>query len=758
MATRFYLRHTADTTNITPTPDAAWGETSSLVRAYTNTTKSSDTITTVSNTSLDRSDHNLLLRQYITTPLNAGQVITGSQNIQFVIRASETNNRNNLYTAIGIRVINGSTVQKTILNVTRDNIELATTLTNRNFTATSNSGNYTTVAGDQIVIEIGYGGNPEGQDTPDASMSFGDSSATDLVANDTGTLANNPWVEFSDTFTSRTYTASGGATSGGAATTSITGTAVTHTYSASGGATSGGAATTYKVDGNTNVYEYSASGGAVSGGSAASADNEATITVTLKQGATVIATWVTQRVSPEDITNYSFTLTEAQLASISYPASDLTLQIDGTTGFDDLRVYEISLTAPSSSKITQISIAIPNVSSNLKSIGTRSIPDKVNVASVNTKTVATKFNALYSKNINIHTSADIGNIVPSGIPLNLGQMPVRIYGTQYDNPLIHSVIYSVYTSNYPPDAQPYPYQDGSDEPTLSKTEKIELPFEKDSISEVIEKIELDSELRKATAFSEIEDAPAEPEPEIIVRIELEDNAEAEKKKYGDYYGIKSTSWSLISDKIIANGNLSEEEISRCLSEMMRISNINENITMMSNKDMVMLILHIIDQEWAKDVTGVVGQAMKAILRNLMAMPASTDDTTNYILSDLDLSHIFGIIFESVYTYTQESLSSLGVSVIPAYRVVSYSGVQKAGDFGIKNTVSMIVDMDILSSFSDSESFAASMIDKNRAGFFLSAKIPVERIFSTSLLGIGDVQGSEMIIIGKETEVLAKVFY
>lgn len=506
------------------------------------------------------------------------------------------------------------------------------------------------------------------------------------------------------------------------------------------------------------VYEYSASGGAVSGGSAASADNEATITVTLKQGATVIATWVTQRVSPEDITNYSFTLTEAQLASISYPASDLTLQIDGTTGFDDLRVYEISLTAPSSSKITQISIAIPNVSSNLKSIGTRSIPDKVNVASVNTKTVATKFNALYSKNINIHTSADIGNIVPSGIPLNLGQMPVRIYGTQYDNPLIHSVIYSVYTSNYPPDAQPYPYQDGSDEPTLSKTEKIELPFEKDSISEVIEKIELDSELRKATAFSEIEDAPAEPEPEIIVRIELEDNAEAEKKKYGDYYGIKSTSWSLISDKIIANGNLSEEEISRCLSEMMRISNINENITMMSNKDMVMLILHIIDQEWAKDVTGVVGQAMKAILRNLMAMPASTDDTTNYILSDLDLSHIFGIIVESVYTYTQESLSSLGVSVIPAYRVVSYSGVQKAGDFGIKNTVSMIVDMDILSSFSDSESFAASMIDKNRAGFFLSAKIPVERIFSTSLLGIGDVQGSEMIIIGKETEVLAKVFY
>lgn len=83
---------------------------------------------------------------------------------------------------------------------------------------------------------------------------------------------------------------------------------------------------------------------------------------------------------------------------------------------------------------------------------------------------------------------------------------------------------------------------------------------------------------------------------------------------------------------------------------------------------------------------------------------------------------------------------------------------KAGDFGIKETVKMMVDMDIFTSFSDSEIFAASKIDQSGSGFFISTNIPFERIFSTSLLGIGNVEGSEVIVIGKETEVVAKVFY
>ena len=241
MATRFYLRNTTQTTNITPTPDAAWEDTSAIVRAWGRTNKSGDTITTVNFTDSNNADEDILFRQYISLPLTPGQTITGAQAVQFVVRASETNANNNLFTALGIRVINGTTVQKTVLAVTRDNTEVATTLTNRNLTATSAATNYTTVIGDYLVIEIGYGGDPSGNNTHSGSLSLGDSSATDLTANDTGTAAYNPWVEIADTLTFQTFTGSGGGTSGGASTN-----VKQKVYNGSGGGTSGGAATTFK--------------------------------------------------------------------------------------------------------------------------------------------------------------------------------------------------------------------------------------------------------------------------------------------------------------------------------------------------------------------------------------------------------------------------------------------------------------------------------------------------------------------------------
>lgn len=264
MATRFYLRNTTQTTNITPTADAAWEDTSALVRAWARTNKSGDTITTVNFTDNDATDRDVLFRQYISLPLTPGQTITGSQAVQFVVRGSEVATGNNLFTAMGIRVINGSTVQKTVLAVTRDNTELTTTLTNRNLTATSAATNYTTVLGDYLVIEIGYGGDPTGSNDHDGSLSLGDSSATDLTANDTGTAADNPWVEIADTLTFQTFTGGGGGTAGGAATTSKVGASVTYTYSGSGGGTSGGSATTLKA----RIFSYSGSGGGTAGGAA----------------------------------------------------------------------------------------------------------------------------------------------------------------------------------------------------------------------------------------------------------------------------------------------------------------------------------------------------------------------------------------------------------------------------------------------------------------------------------------------------------
>lgn len=207
MATRFYLDGVADTVPISPTPDAAWENTSMLTRVLTTTTKSGETIATVSFADANATNQDILFRQYISSPLVAGQTITGGQALKAQCRVSEAGATavNNLFFTVGMRVLaaNGTTVQKTVLVVTRDGVEaeFASVLENRQFTATSVAGNYTTVAGDRLVIEIGMGGDPNAGSDHDSDMSLGSSSGADLAEDDTTTTANNPWFELTDTLT-----------------------------------------------------------------------------------------------------------------------------------------------------------------------------------------------------------------------------------------------------------------------------------------------------------------------------------------------------------------------------------------------------------------------------------------------------------------------------------------------------------------------------------------------------------------------------
>ena len=203
MATRLYLPGTPATTRITPTPDTAWEDASALARVVTDTAKINNTLATVSFTDNNAADRDCLLRQYVSKlPLTSGQTITGAQAIKFQVLAQERAVGNNMFTALGIRIINGTTVNKTVLVVTRDGVEIDDTpLTNRQFTANSAAGDYTTVAGDFLVIEIGAGGDPGGGQDHDFDFRLGDSSVTDLAEDDTTTTDNNPWVELTDTLT-----------------------------------------------------------------------------------------------------------------------------------------------------------------------------------------------------------------------------------------------------------------------------------------------------------------------------------------------------------------------------------------------------------------------------------------------------------------------------------------------------------------------------------------------------------------------------
>jgi len=125
------------------------------------------------------------------------------QSIKWQARANEDNADANLYLSLCIRVCSndGTTIRGTILSLTRDDVEFdSTTYVNRQFTATSDSGDINAQEGDRIVIEIGQGGDPVGGGSHnDGAVGVGDNASTDLPENDTETAAYNPWVELADT-------------------------------------------------------------------------------------------------------------------------------------------------------------------------------------------------------------------------------------------------------------------------------------------------------------------------------------------------------------------------------------------------------------------------------------------------------------------------------------------------------------------------------------------------------------------------------
>jgi len=205
MASKVSCRNTAQTTGISPAVDAGWGASASnFARCLFSATRpGSDALTTVTVTDTASTDANVCVRQYIM-PLKAGQTITGSQAIQFVAKFTETTTGNNMHSAFGIRVIHqDGTVKKTVRAVIREANEFDAgtpgTLESRNNTSTSAATNYTTVAGDYLVIEIGAGGDPTGSNPRSYNIALGDNSATDLDASDVDTGADNPWVQLNDT-------------------------------------------------------------------------------------------------------------------------------------------------------------------------------------------------------------------------------------------------------------------------------------------------------------------------------------------------------------------------------------------------------------------------------------------------------------------------------------------------------------------------------------------------------------------------------
>ena len=209
MATRLYLPFhggSGAAVPFSPVQSASWEAIrgGGLVRDNTKTTAIADAIGTLSDTADGgNGNYDLVDIQWLSLELTAGQTVTGSQAVKAQVQGSKPHANGGAALAVGIRVINitGPTVKKTVLDVTRDNIDLVvTTITNRQFTATSAATNYTTVAGDYLVIEMGVGGDPVvGGSNHKNTLRLGDN-GSDLPEDNTDTSTTLvPWVELADT-------------------------------------------------------------------------------------------------------------------------------------------------------------------------------------------------------------------------------------------------------------------------------------------------------------------------------------------------------------------------------------------------------------------------------------------------------------------------------------------------------------------------------------------------------------------------------
>lgn len=145
--------------------------------------------------------------QFVSNPMNSGITFTLSDVIKMVIQGIESSANANLFVLLFISIVSedGGTVRRTLRSKVADATEMATSLTSRLHSTTQDGSNYTTVAGDRLVVEIAVNGTPAGSgaNNHNASLRWGSNGADgDLLENDTETgTTRNPWIEFVPTIT-----------------------------------------------------------------------------------------------------------------------------------------------------------------------------------------------------------------------------------------------------------------------------------------------------------------------------------------------------------------------------------------------------------------------------------------------------------------------------------------------------------------------------------------------------------------------------
>ena len=193
---RLYFR-ASSVAQVSPTFPAGWTNTTGASRNLASQERSSsDTLANGTARTWTSGDMRLD-RFYITGPMPAGIVLTGTT-VTAYLRPFESNADDNAVPAFSLHVFSedGATERIELLAVDSwAGAELATTTTNRNYVAGEELPTYVTVHGDRLAFGIGF--TDAGGASPSATGVYGSSAATDVAANEVGTDAFNPWIEFS---------------------------------------------------------------------------------------------------------------------------------------------------------------------------------------------------------------------------------------------------------------------------------------------------------------------------------------------------------------------------------------------------------------------------------------------------------------------------------------------------------------------------------------------------------------------------------
>lgn len=154
--------------------------------------------------------------QFVSAPMNSGITFTSGETIKTAIQGLESSANANLFVMLFASIVSedGGTVRRTLRSKVADGTEMATALTARFHSTTQDGANYTTVAGDRLVVEYSVNGTPagSGNNNHNASLRWGGNGAGgDLLENDTETgTTRNPWIEFVPTITFQPLTVATG--------------------------------------------------------------------------------------------------------------------------------------------------------------------------------------------------------------------------------------------------------------------------------------------------------------------------------------------------------------------------------------------------------------------------------------------------------------------------------------------------------------------------------------------------------------------